>query len=92
MRDENDKATLGDLLPTKRGRPCLDLDNGPMTDDERARRYRVRKAKRLKAGFMRPQQLSDALLVDLIAKCLADGSSKRTVARHVAELARRYPA
>lgn len=40
MRDEKDKATLGDLLPAKRGRPCLDLHNGPMTDAERARRYR----------------------------------------------------
>lgn len=45
MRDEKDNATLGDLLPAKRGRPCLDLDNGPMTDAERARRYReIRKA------------------------------------------------
>jgi len=45
MRDEKDKATVGDLLPAKRGRPCLDLDNGPMTDAERARRYReIRKA------------------------------------------------
>lgn len=40
MRDEKDKATLGDLLPAKRGRPCLDLDNGPLTPAERAKRYR----------------------------------------------------
>lgn len=40
MRDEKDKATIGDLLPAKRGRPCLDLVNGPITEAERASRYR----------------------------------------------------
>lgn len=75
MRDEKDKATIGDLLPAKRGRPCLDLDNGPMTDAERAKRYReTRKANlslvRHSAGRMHGfvSEQSDHDLLDAIRK------------------------
>lgn len=40
MRDHHDTQTR-DLIPAKRGRPCLDVDQGPMTPAERARRYRA---------------------------------------------------
>lgn len=39
MRDQLDTQTT-DLLPGKRGRPCADLDRGPMSAAERAKRYR----------------------------------------------------
>lgn len=44
MRDEKDPGTL-DMIPAKRGRPCVDPERGPMTAAEKQRRYReLRKA------------------------------------------------
>ncbi|WP_407466501.1 hypothetical protein [Xanthomonas campestris] len=62
-----------------------------MTDAERSADYRARKARRLRAGHAQPGQLSDGLLLDLIRKTIDNGSAAQTVARLVADLARRYP-
>ncbi|MFT4249091.1 MAG: hypothetical protein QM581_13845 [Pseudomonas sp.] len=45
----------------------------------------------MRAGFARPSQLSDGLLLDLVRKSIDNGSASKTIARLVAELARRYP-
>ncbi|PPV05123.1 hypothetical protein [Xanthomonas bromi] len=61
-----------------------------MSDAERAKRYRERQAKRLVKGRRNLQELSDTLLLEQIRQVIANGSAKRTVARYVTELARRY--
>ncbi|UNE61044.1 hypothetical protein [Xanthomonas oryzae] len=62
-----------------------------MSAAERSADYRARKARRLRVGHARPGQLSDGLLLDLIRKAIDNGSASQTVARLVADLARRYP-
>ncbi|APP80709.1 hypothetical protein LN542_06380 [Xanthomonas hortorum pv. gardneri] len=62
-----------------------------MSGAERAADYRARKARRLRVGHARPGQLADCLLLDLIRKTIDNGSAPQTIARLVAELARRYP-
>ncbi|MBV6810308.1 hypothetical protein KWH19_10980 [Xanthomonas campestris pv. pennamericanum] len=62
-----------------------------MTDAERSKLYRERQAKRLVKGRRNLQELSDSLLLEQIRHTIANGSTKRTVARYVTELARRYP-
>ncbi|WP_372172636.1 hypothetical protein [Xanthomonas axonopodis] len=61
-----------------------------MTDAERSKLYRERQAKRLVKGRRNLQELTDSLLLEQIRQTIANGSTKRTVARYVAELARRY--
>ncbi|WP_434983246.1 hypothetical protein [Xanthomonas arboricola] len=61
-----------------------------MTDAERSKLYRERQAKRLVKGRRNLQELTDSLLVEQIRQVIANGSAKRTVARYVTELARRY--
>ncbi|AOD14965.1 hypothetical protein [Xanthomonas fragariae] len=61
-----------------------------MTDAERSKLYRERQAKRLVKGRCNLQELTDTLLVEQIRQAIANGSAKRTVARYVTELARRY--
>lgn len=51
MRDQHDTETADAFAP-KRGRPCK-LDTGPMTEAQRARRYRSRV--RSAAGLARAQ-------------------------------------
>ncbi|AMV08592.1 hypothetical protein [Xanthomonas citri] len=89
MRDDKDQSTLQLPLPGRPGRPPA---NGlaAMTDAERARRYRESQAKRLVKGRRNLQELTDALLLEQIRRTIANGSTKRTVARYVTELARRY--
>jgi len=94
MRDQHDTHT-SDLIPAKRGRPVLDVDRGPMTPAERAKRYRdnrrtdVKSALR-KRGDLMLDQYSDAALIDAIRSGIATGQGAKT-GRLVAELARRYP-
>lgn len=69
MRDEKDSATL-DLVPAKRGRPCLDSDRGPLTPAERARRYRMQRRQRAArlAGTVKSQwaaEVQDAPVLQL---------------------------
>ncbi len=89
MRDEKDTTTLQLPLPGRPGRPPA---NGlcAMTDAERSKLYRERQAKRLVKGRRNLQELTDALLLEQIRQAIANGSAKRTVARYVTELARRY--
>ncbi|MFA1288192.1 hypothetical protein ACDJ03_10335 [Xanthomonas axonopodis pv. nakataecorchori] len=61
-----------------------------MTDAERSKLYRERQAKRLVKGRRNLQELTDALLLEQIRQAIANRAAKRTVARYVAELARRY--
>lgn len=94
MIDQHDTRTI-DLMPAKRGRPVLDVERGPMTPAERARRYReVRKADvksaLRKRGDLMLDQYSDAALLDAIRAGIAAGQGAKT-GRLVAELARRYP-
>lgn len=94
MRDQHDAHTA-DAFPAKRGRPCLDAEQGPLTPAERAKRYRqmkkadVRSALR-KRGDLMLDQYSDAALLDAIRASIAAGASAKS-GRLVAELARRYP-
>lgn len=90
MRDDKDTSTL--QLPLQ-GRPGRPPANGlcAMTDAERSKLYRERQAKRLVKGRRNLQELSDSLLLEQIRHTIANGSTKRTVARYVTELARRYP-
>lgn len=69
MRDIKDPGTL-EMLPPKRGRPCLDNDQGPMTAAQRQQRYRQAKIKNLKVlgsvavrerAYVREQSDSDIL-------------------------------
>ncbi|MEA9482263.1 hypothetical protein VC290_18255 [Xanthomonas campestris] len=87
MRDEKDCGTLEMPIPGRPGRPPA---NGlrAMSDAQRAQAYRARKAKLLSKA--KPAELSDSLLLDKIRRAIDDGSAKRTVARLVAELSRRY--
>jgi len=71
MRDIKDPGTL-EMLPPKRGRPCLDNDQGPMTAAQRQARYRQGKAKDLrllssvavrKTAYVRQQSDSDILAI-----------------------------
>lgn len=105
MRDQHDTQTA-DAFAHKRGRPCIDVNSGPLTPAERARRYRRNRkgdaksaARAVKKGM--PSLLpdySDAALLDAIRMAMDDvrlfGSpSYQAVLRSlVAELARRYPA
>ncbi|MEA9655857.1 hypothetical protein ABFU65_10010 [Xanthomonas campestris pv. raphani] len=88
MRDEKDPGTRELPLPGRPGRPPA---NGlhAMSDAERAQAYRARKAKLLTKA--KPAELSDSLLLDKIRRAIDNGSAKRTVAKLVTELARRYP-
>ena len=73
MRDPLDRKA-SDLLPAKRGRPCNNAAVGPMTDAERAREYRRRRASRAKEagwaaragekGYLR--ECSDLEVIDAI--------------------------
>lgn len=80
MRDQKDPGTL-DLLPPKRGRPCLDSESGPMTPAEKQRRYRqLRSARAGRIATQAPRvldvshddylettlALTDAVLLDAI--------------------------
>lgn len=60
MRDEKDPGTL-DMHPAKRGRPCLDSDNGPLTPAQRAKRYRMQRRQRAArlAGSVKSQFASE---------------------------------
>ena len=71
MRDINDPGTL-ELLPPKRGRPCLDNEQGPLTAAQRQARYRQGKAKDLRllssvavreTAYVRQQSDSDILAI-----------------------------
>ncbi|MCE4373822.1 hypothetical protein [Xanthomonas hortorum] len=89
MRDDKDTRTAELPMPGRPGRPPA---NGmaAMTDAERSKLYRQRQAKRLVNGRRNLQELTDSLLLDQIRQTIANGSAKRTVARYVTELARRY--
>ncbi|KAB7763907.1 hypothetical protein [Xanthomonas maliensis] len=89
MRDDKDTATLQLPLPGRPGRPPA---NGlaAMTDAERSKLYRQRQAVRLAKGRRNLQELTDVLLLEQIRQTISNGSSRRTVARYVTELARRY--
>lgn len=105
MRDPKDTDTH-DMHPAKRGRPCLDPDAGPMTEAERARRYRRRRtlsaqkantnASRKIANEALPRY-SDVDLIDAIRLAVADakdfprGIGRKRAGVLIAELSRRYP-
>lgn len=80
MRDEKDPGTL-DMIPAKRGRPCLDSEKGPLSAAEKQRRYReLRKARAGAIAHHAPRalnpeadhyfdttmDLTDAVLLDAI--------------------------
>jgi len=82
MRDEKDPGTL-EMLPAKRGRPCLHFESGPMTPAEKQRRYReLRRARAGSIAHHAPRALNpaadhyldttmgltDAVLLDAIRK------------------------
>jgi len=105
MRDEKDTATL-ELIPAKRGRPCLDSEKGPMSAAEKQRRYRESKRKEVyflravagkERGFIAEQSDQDivaAISLDLSFKQRAPSAAhhaKRRIAALVAELSSRYP-
>lgn len=60
-----------------------------MTPAQRQQRYRIERARAANSG-MKPEKFSDTALLDRIRTSLSDGSSARTVARYVDELARRH--
>lgn len=84
-----DNSDASDKSLPRIGRPPK--GEAAMSAAERSADYRARKARRLRVGHARPGQLSDGLLLDLIRKAIDNGSSAQTVARLVADLARRYP-
>lgn len=87
MRDDKDPGTIELHIPKKRGRPPI---NGEaMTPAEKQRRYRAERARASNATGQL-EELSDTVLLDCIRRSLSDGSSARTVARFVDELARRH--
>lgn len=103
MRDEKDLVT-GDLLPAKRGRPCLDSEKGPMTAAEKQRRYRESKNSAVYAlrnmvskepNFVRQgadQDIVAAIAMDISFRGKPPTSAaKRRIVAFVAELSRRYP-
>lgn len=61
MRDQHDTQTR-DLIPAKLGRPCLDVDQGPMTPAERARRYRQNRRTDAKSATKRAGTVAATLL------------------------------
>lgn len=105
MRDQHDTQT-SDLIPAKRGRPVLDVDRGPMSDAERARRYRQNRRTDAKSATKRAgtvaapllHEYSDAALLEAIRMAMHNEgrgyrppSIQKKLAGLVAELARRYP-
>lgn len=105
MRDQHDTQT-SDLIPAKRGRPCLDAEQGPMTPAERARRYRQNRRSDAKFAAKRVGTIgehclpdySDAALLEAIRMTIHNEgrgfrppSINKKLAGLVAELARRYP-
>lgn len=82
MRDEKDPGTI-DMIPAKRGRPCLDAEAGPLTPAERAKRYReLRRLRADRIAHQAPRHLkvesdeyldttlalTDTVLLDAIRK------------------------
>ncbi|MDC7805228.1 hypothetical protein PQS31_00080 [Luteimonas sp BLCC-B24] len=61
MRDQHDTQT-SDLIPAKRGRPVLDVQAGPMTPAERAKRYRQNRRSDAKSATRRAGTAVAALL------------------------------
>jgi len=87
MRDHKDPGTIEMHIPKKRGRPPI---NGEaMTPAEKQRRYRAERA-RASSAMGRPKEHTDTVLLDCIRRSLSDGSSARTIARLVDELAQRH--
>lgn len=86
MRDDKDPGTIELHIPRKRGRPPLNTE--AMTPAEKQRRYRAQRAQASASGL--PRNHTDTVLIDCIRRSLSDGSSSRTVARLVDELARRH--
>ena len=106
MRDQHDTQT-SDLIPPKRGRPVLDVDSGPMTPAERARRYRQNRRTDAKSATKRAgtvsapllHEYSDVALLEAIRMTMYNEgrgyrppSIQKKLAGLVAELARRYAA
>lgn len=102
MRDEKDSGTF-EMLPAKRGRPCLDAEHGPLSAAEKQRRYRtgkhadvmlLRSAAAREPAFVRDQSDADilaAIKADLVFARRASAPAKKRIAALVAELSRRYP-
>ena len=75
MRDQHDTQT-SDLMPAKRGRPCANLEHGPMTPAERARLYRNRQRNRaahvrhatISTFSLAMADCSDMVLIEAIRK------------------------
>jgi len=60
-----------------------------MTPAQRQQRYRIERSRAANSA-KKPDAFTDTALLDRIRTCLSDGSARRTVARYVDELARRY--
>ena len=88
MRDPLDTKTA-DLVPSKRGRPCVDPERGPLTQAERAAAYRARRKKAARSAPVAAvnfdidpnapktvrsiERVSTVALIDALRSAVSDG-------------------
>jgi len=88
MRDAKDPGTLELRFRARAGRPSL--FGRPLTPAERARRYRQRRADRIRLARRAPGKATDAGLLDELRGSMAAGRA-RNIHRILSEIAARYP-
>jgi hypothetical protein len=88
MRDAKDPGTLELRFRARAGRPSL--FGRPLTPAERARRYRQRRADRMRMARRAPEKASDVGLLDELRGSMALGRV-RNIHRIIREIAARYP-
>jgi hypothetical protein len=88
MRDARDPGTVEMRFSRRAGRPSL--FGRPLTPAERARRYRQRKADRMRMARRAPDKASDVGLLDALRGSMALGRAQH-VHRILNAIAERYP-
>jgi hypothetical protein len=88
MRDAKDPGTLELRFRARAGRPSL--FGRPLTPAERARRYRLRRADRMRMARRAPEKATDVGLLDELRGSMASGRI-RNIHRIIKEIAARYP-
>lgn len=88
MRDAKDPGTLELRFRARAGRPSL--FGRPLTPAERARRYRQRRADRMRMARRAPEKATDVGLLDELRGSMASGRV-RNIHRIIREIAARYP-
>lgn len=88
MRDARDPGTVEMRFSRRAGRPSL--FGRPLTPAERARRYRQRKADRMRLARRVPEKATDAGLLDALRGSMALGRASH-IHRILGAIAERYP-